>query len=151
MNDPKTTLYRRVTNKEMIDAVKEHGWADAMREAFPGAVQAGNPFVPVEATDLWDDKTIADAESLLEDSDENRDLVADILAVAARQFTEKRTSMTQVNETDAAIAAVAHDYDTAVNPILVEIAASLAVIADALAWQVEQEIHDRSLKAMGDG
>ena len=58
--------------------------------------------------------------------------------------------MTRVNETAEVIAALAHDYDTAVNPILVEIAASLAVIADALAWQVEQEIHDRSLKAMGD-
>ena len=46
----------------------------------------GGVLVPVEPTDLWDDKTIADAQSLLEDSDENRDLVADILAVAARQF-----------------------------------------------------------------
>ncbi len=64
----------------------EHVLNDTTCDAMCDAYVRGDGMIAVEPTDLWDDKTIADAESLLEDSDEDRDLVADILAVAARQF-----------------------------------------------------------------
>ena len=65
---------------ELMIMVKVEPDDEAMTKAAVDAALGDEP------TDLWNDKTIADAESLLEDSDENRDLVADILAVAARQF-----------------------------------------------------------------
>ena len=50
----------------------------------------------------------------------------------------------RVEETQLAINAVFMDYETKRNPVMAEIALSLAAIADALTWQVEQEIHDRA-------